>query len=77
MKKYVVGILSFFDNDLKLLKVDAISDFEAVKKAMIEFCDTEESKKYEKEYQESEDYPDTIEELERVYEEIPFSVIEI
>lgn len=77
MKNYVVGILSLFDNDLKLFRVDALNEFEAVKKAMLEFCDNDEGKEYEKEYQESEDYPDTIEGLEKAYEEIPFSVIEI
>ena len=37
MKNYVVGILSMFENDLKLFKVMAENEYEAVKKGMVEF----------------------------------------
>ena len=35
----------FFDNELKLFKVSAENDVEAAKQGLIDFCDTEESKK--------------------------------
>ena len=38
MKKYVVGILSMFENEVKLFKIEAVNKYEAVKKGMIEFC---------------------------------------
>lgn len=77
MKNYVVGILSMFENDLKLLKISAISEYEAVKKGMVEFADSEQNKQYEIDWQNSEDYPKDLEGLYSVYEEIPFSVIEV
>lgn len=77
MKNYVVGILSMFENDLKLFKVTAENKYEAVKKGMIEFYENEESKQYEIDFQSSEDYPETYEDLFNAYEEVPFNVIEI
>lgn len=77
MKNYVVGILSMFENDLKLFKISAISEYEAVKKSMVEFADGEQNKQYEIDWQNSEDYPKDLEGLYSVYEEIPFSVIEV
>lgn len=77
MKNYVVGILSMFENDLKLFKVTADSKYEAVKKGMVEFCTDEESKQHEIDWQNSEEYPDTFDGLYSVYEELPFDVIEI
>lgn len=77
MKNYVVGILSMFENDLKLFKVTAENKYEAVKKGMVEFCDDEESKKHEIDWQNSEDYPKDFEGLYSVYEELPFNVIEV
>lgn len=77
MKKYVVGVLSMFENDLKLFKIEAESDYEAVKKAMVEFAANPESKQHEIDWQNSEDYPTDLEGLCRVYEEVPFSVIEV
>jgi|GEM_PF-2248693 hypothetical protein len=77
MKNYVVGILSMFENDLKLFKVMAENEYEAVKKGMVEFTDNPESKQYEIDWQNSEDYPTDLEGLYSVYEEVPFSVIEV
>lgn len=58
MNKYVVAIISFFENDLKQFKIEAENEYEAVKKAMIEKCgDDEEMKKYELDWQNSEEYP--------------------
>lgn len=77
MKNYVVGILSMFENDLKLFKVTAENKYEAVKKGMVEFCNDDESRQHEIEWQNSEDYPQEFEGLSYVYEEVPFDVIEI
>jgi hypothetical protein len=77
MKNYVVGILSMFDNDLKLFKITSENEYEAVKKGMVEFVDNEESKQYEIDWQNSEDYPTDLQGLYSIYEELPFSVIEI
>jgi len=77
MKNYVVGILSMFENDLKLFKVVAENEYEAVKKGMIEFCDNPESKQCELDWQNSPDYPTDLDSLYSVYVEVPFSVIEV
>jgi hypothetical protein len=77
MKKYVVGILSMFENNLKLFKIEAENEYEAVKKGMIDFNETEESKQFEKDWQNSDDYPKDYEGLYSVYEEVPFSVVEV
>ena len=77
MKKYIVGILSMFENDLKLFKIEAESDYEAVKKGMIEFSGDEENRKYEIDWQNSNEYPKDLEGLYSVYEEVPFNVIEV
>ena len=77
MKNYVVGILSLFENDLKLFKVTAKNEYEAVKQGMLDFCENEESKQYEIDLQNSKDYPKTLEELFCIYEEVPFNVVEI
>lgn len=74
MKNYVVGILSMFENNLKLFKVEAESPYDAVKKGMLLFCD---NNKNEVEWQESEDYPKDMDGLISTYEETPFDVIEI
>lgn len=57
MKNYVVGYLSFFENDLKLFKITAESDYMAIRQAMIDACSTEEGKQSEIDWQNSEDYP--------------------
>lgn len=77
MRNYVVGILSMFENDLKLFKITAESEYEAVKKAMIEFCNDEDSKMNEIDWQNSDDYPKNIEEMISYYEDVPFNIIEI
>ena len=77
MKNYVVGLCSMYDNDLKLFKVVAENEYEAVKKSMIEFTEDPESKQHEIDWQNSEDYPTDLEGLHSVYEEMPFSVIEV
>lgn len=77
MKNYVVGLLSMFENDLKLFKVSAPSEYDAFKIAIIDFCDTQESKQHEIDWQNSQEYPKTYKELYSYYEEIPFNVIEI
>jgi hypothetical protein len=77
MKNYVVGILSMFENDLKLFKITAENEYEAVKKGMIEFAENPESKKHEIDWQNSEDYPTDLDGLYSVYVEVPFSVVEV
>ncbi len=75
MKNYVVAIISFFDNEIKQFKITAESEYEAIKKGMIDLCESEESKQSERDYQNSEDYPKTIEEL--YYDEMDYSVTEV
>ena len=77
MKNYVVGILSMFDNDLKLFKVSAESPYEAVKKGMIDFCEGSAAKESEIEWQNSPDYPKDMESMVYAYEDVPFDVIEV
>lgn len=77
MKNFVVGILSMFENDLKLFKITADNKYEAVKKGMIEFNTNPDSRQAEIDWQNSEDFPQTLEEMITSYEDIPFDVIEI
>lgn len=77
MKNYVVGILSMFENDLKLFKITAENKYEAVKRGMVEFCTDAVSRQFEVDWQNSEDYPEDFEGLYSAYEEIPFNVIEV
>lgn len=77
MKNYVVGIFSIFENDLKLFKVVAENEYEAVKKGLVESTSNLESKQQEIDWQNSEDYPTDMEGLYDVYEEVPFSVVEV
>ncbi len=77
MKNYVVGILSMFENDLKLFKVTAENEYEAVKKGMVEYVDNAEGKQHEIDWQNSEDYPKDLDGLYSVYEELPFSFVEV
>ncbi len=64
MKNYVVAIISFFENDIKQFKISADDEYQALKKALVDFHSDEESKKYEIDYQNSIDYPKTIKDLE-------------
>ena len=56
MKKYVVGYLSLFDYNLILHKVEAVNEYEAVKKTMVEIC-SEKYRQDEIDWQNSEEYP--------------------
>lgn len=76
MKNYVVAIISFFDNEIKQFKIEAESEYEAVKKAMVEFTG-DKYKQSEIDWQKSEDYPTDLKELSEVQSEMDFSVIEI
>jgi len=77
MKNYVVGILSMFENNLKLFKVQAENEYEAVKIGMIEFCDNGDARLAEYEWQISNEYPKDLNGLYSVYEDLSFNVIEI
>ena len=77
MKNYVVGILSMFENELKLFKVTAENKYEAVKKGMVEFAHNEESRQHEIDWQNSEEYPTDLNGLCSVYEDLPFSIVEV
>lgn len=74
MKKYVVAIISLFENDLKQFKVEAENEYEAVKKGFLLYSDNNE---HEIEWQKQPDYPKDIQGLYFAYEEMPFSVTEI
>jgi hypothetical protein len=63
MKNYAVGYLTFFENELKMFKIQAESEYEAIKKAMVESATKEEYKQDELEWQKSEKYPDNLEDL--------------
>lgn len=56
MKKYVVGYLSLFDYKLILHPVEAESEYEAIKKAMVEIC-SEEYRQDEINWQNDPEYP--------------------
>lgn len=79
MNRYIVAIISFMENDIKQFIIDmAENPYEAVKKAMLEFT-SDEYKQSEIDFQNSEDYPKTIEEM-NVYCancDMDFSVIEV
>ena len=74
MKNYVVGIPSLYDNELKLFKISAKNEYEAIKLGMLESCNNDEG---ELELQSSEDYPKDLDGLYDLYEEIPFNIVEI
>jgi len=78
MKKYVVGILNMYDNDLKLFKVDAEDEYDALKKGMVEYI-PEKDRHYEIEFQNGEVCPPNFEGLTDYYEvvEIITNVMEI
>lgn len=78
MKNYVVGILSMFENDLKLFKVEAEDKYEALKKGMLEFTPVE-YREHELEFQNGVICPPNFESLTDYYTvgEIITNVIEI
>ena len=77
MKKFVVALISFFENEIKQFKIEAESDYDAVKKTLVEFAG--EHKGGEIEFQNSADYPKNIEALDDHLNncEMGFSVIEV
>lgn len=78
MNKYVVGILSMFDHDLKLFKIEAENKYDALKKGMVEYI-PEKDRHYEIEFQNGEICPQTFEGLMDYYAngEIMTEVIEL
>jgi hypothetical protein len=78
MKNYVVGILSLYEHDLRLFKVEADNEYEALKKGMLEFT-PDEYKEHELEFQNGAICPPNFESLTGYYEvgEIMTQVIEI
>ena len=78
MKKYVVGILSLFEHDLRLFKVEADNEYEALKRGMLEFT-PDEYKEHELEFQNGAICPPNFESLTGFYEvgEIITNVMEI
>lgn len=76
MNKYVVAIISFFENEIKQFKVEGENEYQAVKKAMLEFSN---NSKHEIEFQNSADYPKDIEGLHYYCNsgDMDFSVIEV
>jgi hypothetical protein len=78
MKNYVVALLSFFENEIKQFGIEAESPYEAVKKCMIEMA-SEEYKQEEIDFQNSEEYPKTIEEMDDYFAncDMVFSVMEV
>jgi hypothetical protein len=65
MKKYVVAYISFFDNELVQLIVEAESEYEAIKKGMIELT-SEEYRQDEIDFQNDPEYPKTVEEQKQL-----------
>lgn len=76
MKNFAVAIMTFWDNELLLLKVEAENKYEAAKLGMIEICKDEVVRQSELEWQASPDYPKTYEEMEEL-DEISVKVIEL
>ena len=81
MKKnyfYVVALISFFENEVKQFQIRAGNEFEAVKKAMVEFTN-DKYKEEEIAFQLSENYPTDILELTNYLSnsDMSFSVVEV
>lgn len=74
MKKYVVALISFFDDEIKQFRVEADSPYEAVKKSMVELAVNEDNQS-EIDFQNSEEYPKTIDEMKDC--DMEFSVMEV
>lgn len=77
-KFYIVALISFFDNAIKQFEIRALSPYEAVKNAMIEFTD-ERFRQSEIDFQNSEEYPTDLEGLNHLLgnSDMDFSVIEV
>ncbi|WIC41441.1 hypothetical protein MA9V1_177 [Chryseobacterium phage MA9V-1] len=65
MKKYVVATMNFFDNKIIQKVVEAESDIEAAKKFRASQYNNDEDNANELEFQQSPDYPKTVEELDQ------------
>jgi hypothetical protein len=68
---------TFKISNMLFLLLYPLQENKHVKKGMVEFTDNPESKQHEIDWQNSEDYPTDLEGLYSVYEEVPFSVIEV
>lgn len=79
MKKYVVALVSYFENEVMQFKIEAESEYEAFKSAMIKFCKTESELILETAWQLDANYPKTIEEIEDQSAdwEIGYSITEV
>lgn len=64
MKNYVVAIISFFENQIKQYPVSAENEYEALKIGLLNFT-PEEHRADEVDFQKSEKYPKTLNELEQ------------
>lgn len=64
MKNYVVAIISFFENQIKQYPVSAENEYEALKIGLLNFT-SEEYRADEVDFQKSEKYPKTLDELEK------------
>ena len=78
MKNYVVAICCFLEPEIKLFKIQAENDYEAVKKGMLEYT-PEKYKDDTIELMNSIDYPKDLKSLIAFYVEMElmFSVIEL
>lgn len=76
MKNFAVAIMTFWDTELLLFKLEAENKYEAAKLGMLEICKDEEVRQFELEWQASPDYPKTYEEMEEL-DEISIKVIEL
>jgi hypothetical protein len=79
MNKYVVALISFFDNEIKQFKIEAESEYEAVKKSMIEMCTSDEGRESELEFQKTNEFPKNINEYSEYATncDMDFSVTEV
>jgi hypothetical protein len=75
---YVVALISFFENEIKQFTIYAENEYDAVKKAMVEFTN-DKYKSEEIEFQLSEGYPKDILELTHYLSnsDMSFSVMEV
>jgi len=74
MRNFVVGICSLFENDVRQFAITAENEYEAVKKGMLEYSGNNVDELF---WQSSPNYPKDYEGLCTVYEEMPFSILEV